>query len=365
MVKSIIPAYMKDINIDDYFDISQFSLVKQEKTRYMNFFINKVHQFHYNHSFEYQKLTNNLFNNIQYISKVEELPFLPVSLFKQYTLKSIPDDKIYKVITSSGTSGSIPSRVYLDSETARLQTKALSKILTHILGQERLPMLIVDSKSILYDRNSFSARGAGILGLSVFGKNHSYLLDEKLTVDDESFKKFISLYNGKRILIFGFTFMIWKFLFLENHGFDVDLSNAILIHSGGWKRMQEMSVDNTEFKKKLNEKFNLKHVYNFYGMAEQVGSVFLENSDGYLHCGNYSDILIRNPYDFSLQTNGKEGLIQVISILPHSYPGHSILTEDIGTIMGEDNSSNGWKGKYFKISGRTRKAEIRGCSDTF
>ncbi len=100
-------------------------------------------------------------------------------------------------------------------------------------------------------------------------------------------------------------------------------------------------------------------------MVEQVGSVFIENSDGYLHCPNFSDVLIRNPRDFSVQPHGTEGLIQVVSLLPKSYPGHSILTEDIGVVMGEDDASNGWKGKYFKILGRAKRAEIRGCSDTF
>ena len=52
-----------------------------------------------------------------------------------------------------------------------------------------------------------------------------------------------------------------------------------------------------------------------------------------------------------------------MSLLPTSYPGHNILTEDIGEIIGEDNCKCGLKGKYFLVHGRTKKAEIRGCSD--
>lgn len=356
---------MKDISIDDYFNIEQYSLNKKIKSNYLIYFLNQLHQYHYTLSPEYKRITEKLFENRQTIERIEDLPFIPIAMFKQYTLKSIPDDKVYKVISSSGTSGSVPSRVYLDTEMAQIQTKALSRILTHILGNERLPMLIVDSKIILKDRASFSARGAGVLGLSVFGKKHQYMLDDEFNVDIGSFRTFMKEFNGQKMLIFGFTFMIWKYLYLSDLGFDVDLSNAILIHSGGWKKMQEMAVDNPVFKSKLEEKYKLRHIYNFYGMAEQVGSVFLENSEGHLHCANYSDIIIRNPEDFSVQGPGKEGLIQVISILPKSYPGHSILTEDIGILMGEDNSNNGWMGKYFRILGRAKKAEIRGCSDTF
>ena len=60
----------------------------------------------------------------------------------------------------------------------------------------------------------------------------------------------------------------------------------------------------------------------------------------------------------------EEGLIQVISLLPSSYPGNSILTEDIGVILGEDNCGCGRKGKFFTISGRMKQSEVRGCSDT-
>ena len=226
-------------------------------------------------------------------------------------------------------------------------------------------MLIIDSKSVLKDRVSFSARGAGILGLSVFGKNHHYLLDDNYEIDYNGLDAFLRRFNGEQIFVFGFTFMVWQYLMLSELNINLNLSNSVLIHSGGWKKLQEISVDNTTFKEELYKRFGLQNSFNFYGMIEQIGSVYLENSDGYLHCPNFSDIIIRNPRDFSVQPVGEPGLIQVLSALPKSYPGHSILTEDIGICMGEDDASNGWKGKYFKILGRAKKAELRGCSDTF
>ena len=53
----------------------------------------------------------------------------------------------------------------------------------------------------------------------------------------------------------------------------------------------------------------------------------------------------------------------MISLLPSSYPGHNILTEDLGEIFGEDDCMCGLKGKYFKVHGRIEKAEIRGCGN--
>ena len=40
-------------------------------------------------------------------------------------------------------------------------------------------MIIFDRSDIIKDRKLFSARGAGILGFSIFGKDHFYAFDEK------------------------------------------------------------------------------------------------------------------------------------------------------------------------------------------
>ena len=52
-----------------------------------------------------------------------------------------------------------------------------------------------------------------------------------------------------------------------------------------------------------------------------------------------------------------------MSLLPLSYPGHNLLTEDMGVIRGIDNCKCGIKGKYFSVIGRVPDSELRGCSD--
>ena len=76
----------------------------------------------------------------------------------------------------------------------------------------------------------------------------------------------------------------------------------------------------------------------------------------------FSDILIRD-HNFNVLKKNEKGLIQLFSVLPTSYPGHNILTEDIGELIGEDDCKCGLKGKYFLVHGRSEKSEIWGCSD--
>ena len=63
--------------------------------------------------------------------------------------------------------------------------------------------------------------------------------------------------------------------------------------------------------------------------------------------------------------NKVPGIIQSLSIIPLSYPGHNILTEDQGYILGVDDCKCGKLGKYFLLTNRVKGTEIRGCSDVY
>ncbi|MEU8815526.1 acyl-protein synthetase [Actinoplanes sp. NPDC048796] len=290
------------------------------------------------------------------------LPWLPVRLFKNLELKSIPDDEIYKVLTSSGTTGEV-SKIYLDKESAAEQTRRLGATVQSVLGPKRLPMILVDTKAMLKDRKSFSARGAGVLGMSNFGRNHVWALDGEGHVDLPALKEFLEKYGNEPFLIFGFTYLVWLHLYEVARDNGLDLSNGILIHSGGWKKLIDQAVSPEEFRARLAG-VGLTRVHNYYGMIEQIGTVFLEGpSGGSLYAPDFADIVIRNPQTWEEQPVGEPGLIEVISTLPTSYPGHIILTEDLGVVHGVDDGD--WPGKRFSVLGRLPRAEARGCSDTY
>lgn len=128
--------------------------------------------------------------------------------------------------------------------------------------------------------------------------------------------------------------------------------------------MKDKAVSPLAYNQRLRDQFQIRPVHNYYGMAEQTGSIYVACEYGHLHASVFSDVIMRRPLDFMPCVQGESGLVQVLSPLPTSYPGHSILTEDIGTILGVDDCPCGRKGTYFQIDGRIPKAEIRGCSDT-
>ena len=118
--------------------------------------------------------------------------------------------------------------------------------------------------------------------------------------------------------------------------------------------------------KELNDALNVvTHAMPAHAAKSILESVYMQCEEGHLHAPIFSDVLIRRGSDFSLCEHGERGIVQVVSMLPRSYPGHSLLTQDEGTILGEDDCPCGRKGKYFAIHGRLKNAEVRGCSDTF
>jgi phenylacetate-coenzyme A ligase PaaK-like adenylate-forming protein len=355
------------MDVVEILNIQPYSLNKTEKRFILNSALLDLTKHHYENCREYKKMLDSIgfkaFGDCEY----DELPFLPVRLFKMMDLLSIERNDIVKTMTSSGTTGQTVSKIYLDKETASNQTRALTKIVSSFLGQQRVPMIIIDSPEVVKNRNLFSARGAGILGFSIFGSKKIYALNEQMELDTDLIEDFIEKNQSERIFLFGFTFIIWQHFYKEliRKGIKLNLGNSVLIHGGGWKKLAAERILSSEFKSHLNNTCSISKIHDYYGMVEQTGTIYMECEYGHLHAPVFSDVIIRRPFDFSIARIGEKGIIQVLSILPHSYPGHSLITEDEGILLGEDDCPCGRLGKYFNIIGRLQNAEIRGCSDVY
>ena len=342
-----------------------FSYSQKTKETFFNKKIIELIKFHYYNCKNYKKILKKLNYKIQN-KNILSIPFLPVSLFKKFDLYSVKLEKISKILKSSGTSSSVPSKVYLDSLNAQNQTWVLSKIIESLLGKKRLPMLIIDQDPKGVSRYSYSARIAAINGFSLFGKNITYLLDKEGKVNIAELKSFLNRYSNEKFFIFGFTNFIFenlveKQLDIENKKI---LANGIIIHGGGWKKLEKKSVSNKTFKNKIKSIYNIEKIYNYYGLIEQTGSIFIECPKcSCFKCSIYSDILIRDTNLEIIKKDKKKGFLQVLSLLPTSYPGNSLLTEDIAELRNDvkcdcDNGS-----QKFIIHGRSKNSEIRGCAN--
>ena len=336
----------------------------KKKEHFFNQKILILTKHHYKRSPIYRSLINKFNFKFKGQHNLENFPYLPITLFKELDLISTPKNNIVKILFSSGTSGSGRSKIFLDKSNSLNQIKTLKSIMTKFLGHERLPMLIIDRNPSSNIKDNLTARSAAILGFSIFGKKYTYLLNENNEIDYNLLNICLKKCHKKKFLVFGFTSFIYENLIIkiDSKKLKFEMNNALLLHGGGWKKMEENKISNKIFKEKLFKKFKIKDVQNYYGLIEQTGSIFVEcqNCNSFI-TSIYSDVLIRDS-NFRVLKRGQKGLIQLISLVPSSYPGHNIITEDIGAIVDRKHNCK-INAKHFMVYGRSIKSEIRGCSD--
>lgn len=306
------------------------------------------------------------------IGRLEDVPPIPVQMFKYFDLRTCPEDQIAKVLRSSGTTTGITSRVPLSKNTTMNQVKALKAILKEYLGEKRRIFLVIDHEGINDPILEFSARTAGVRGLSIYAKKVFYLMreeDGKLVLNLPVIEELLSRYQDEAVYVFGFTYIIWSTFYnqIKEKGIRFNFRDVKIFHSGGWKKLKTGQVSKEYFSDEIARIFGTtrENVLDFYGMAEQTGIIFVDCEYGHKHVPNFAQVIIRDPYTLEPCGNNEVGMIEVMSVLSDSYYCQAVLTEDMGYRVGVDDCPCGRKGVYFRFQSRIEKVEVRGCGDTF
>lgn len=354
--------------LEKLFLLDPYSLPQAAKSSHMLAGIKALTQFHLDNNMVYRNILNSIDYNANKVSTLCDFPSLPIRIFKEIELVTNPKNLSIRTLKSSGTSTQLTSKIFIDSETSAFQTKTLVKIISHYIGKNRIPMLVIDAPSTTKNRTVFSARAAGILGFSKFASTVTYALQDDMSPNWEAIRDFEAKHRDNPVLIFGFTAIVWLHLIkdMEEENIKLDLKQATFFHGGGWKKITEVDqVAKDDFRMKITAQMGLTRIFDYYGMAEQTGSILVECEYGFMHTSIYSELIIRNPITLQICPLNETGLVETISLLPKSYPGHVLLTEDLGRQIGVDDCACQKLGSYFLIEGRIKRAEMRGCSDTY
>ena len=303
---------------------------------------------------------------------ISDLPYLPIGLLKaQRPFSLVEQQEIKRILTSSSTTGQMPSRIALDSPTARRMTKGVVVIAQDYIGSSRRPYLVVDVPASTRGGPELGARGAAIQGLQPFASEATYCLeldrDGDLTLDRDKLLQFVESRGSSPVLVYGFTYILWKYLIkpLIAENISLGMPDVHIMHSGGWKLLQKEAVDKKSFNDGVARVFGCSadRVIDFYGMVENVGVIYPDCSEGNKHVPAFADVLVRNPLTLEQVSEGEQGIVQVSSVLPTSFPGNLLLTEDIAQIVSYDGCRCGRRGTCFRFVGRVAKSELRGCGN--
>ncbi|MBM4000067.1 MAG: acyl-protein synthetase [Planctomycetes bacterium] len=350
-------------------DTRPYALVPPRKKAHLLESLIQVQEFHAVRCGPYGRLLSEWRRRCPSPSEVSDLPYLPVTVFKDGVLRSASDDAMQ--LNSSATTSDRSSMVFADRETRIRQTTSANAILRDFVGYERRPYLVFDVEATVRGGAAMSARGAAILGLAHLSSEIYFVMrqeGERIRIDRAALRRAIDAVSGRPFLAYGFTHVLYSAhqeLREDGPWSWTAHPGSYVLHSGGWKRLQAIAVDKSRFNAIIGGVWGLadRNVIDFYGVIEQAGIPYPDCEEGLKHPPYWADVVIRASDSLDPVDEGGMGLIQLMNCLPLGGPNHSVLTEDLGELVVRDGCRCGRRGVGFRFMGRAPRAEIRGCSD--
>jgi hypothetical protein len=250
-------------------------------------------------------------------------------------------------------------------------TKGVTAIIKDFIGPARRPYLVIDTPENVRTQGELGARGAAIQGLGSFATETVCCLrrdpDGNTSLDLEKLLDCAAKWREAEVLAYGFTYVVWTQFVqsLQRQGITLDVPNIRVLHSGGWKRLQREAVTKDVFNGGVASVFGCSadRIIDFYGMVENVGVVYPDCEYGNKHVPAFAEVVVRNPLTLEPVAAGQQGLVQVCSVLPTSFPGFLVLTDDMAEVIEYDECPCGRRGTSFRFAGRVPKVEVRGCGN--
>ena len=289
----------------------------------------------------YQEFIKLLGRRPDQITRVEQIPFLPIEFFKSRDILS-SSQQVETVFTSSGTTGSVPSRHLVTDLSVDRQSFTLG--FEHFYGRPEDYVILALLPSYLERGGSSLVFMANeLIQLSSWESSGFYLNNmEELALNLAELDR-----SGQKILLLGVSYALLDLIALKKF----KLENTIVMETGGMKgRRREMVRE--ELHKELSAGFGVDQIHSEYGMTELLSQAYSHGS-GIFDCPPWMKVLIRDPEDpFQLLDRKRTGGVNVIDLANFNSCSF-IATQDLGRAR---------EGSSFEIVGRFDHSDIRGCN---
>ncbi|MEI6487315.1 MAG: acyl transferase [Bacteroidota bacterium] len=299
----------------------------------------------------YNRYINTLKIDIDKVSEIDQIPFLPIEFFKTHTILSSTKNSNSELVTftSSGTTHDNPSCHYVKE--VSIYEKSYLKCFELFYGNIKeytifalLPSYLErNGSSLIHMVNDLIDKSES--ELSKFYLNDTEELIKSLMTTEEVHGQFKNE-NKKNILI-GVTYALLDLV----EKYEFSLKNTIIMETGGMKgKRKELVKQELHFI--LKSRFGVSEIHSEYGMTELLSQAY-SKGNGLFVCPPWMKVLIRDINDpLSILPCLKTGGINVID-LANIHSCSFIATQDLGIIY-EDGS--------FEVIGRFDNSDIRGCN---
>ena len=302
-------------------------------------------RFQYQNIEVYRKFVDYLNVKPEEVKTLEEIPFLPIEVFKNHKIldKNASSDLFFQ---SSGTTQMNLSKHHIADET--LYQESIYKSFEQFIGKPENFIFLGLLPSYLEKQNSSLIYMVDYLMKKSAKPENGYFL-----YNHEDLFKLLNELKDKKVILFGVSFALLDFLdYCQSNTQTLAYSNFLtVIETGGMKgRKEEMTKD--ELLSILKNGFKTEKIYSEYSMTELLSQAYSLGENIY-ECPNWMRVLVRNAEDpFGYEKEGRTGAINIID-LANVHSCSFIATQDLGKTL---------PGGKFQVLGRIDHSDIRGCS---
>ena len=163
--------------IDTLIKLKPFNYDIEQRKIFFMVSLKEMSIHHYENCNKYKRFClNNNFDPHSDSNSLEDYPYIPVNIFKNTELISVPRENLSTVLQSSATTSGIPSKVFVDKETSRRQTIASSSVMGNFLHPKRHDFFILDSNPSDILNSEMTARIAATRGFLILAKKYDYFM---------------------------------------------------------------------------------------------------------------------------------------------------------------------------------------------
>ena len=300
-----------------------------------------VFQHQFKHNKVYRSFCDLLFIHPSEVSKVEEIPFLPIQFFKSRKVLSSLDE-IQETFTSSGTTGSSVSK-HLVTDIS-LYKQSYLRGFAHFYGD------ITEYTVLALLPNYLERNGSSLVFMVADLIEKSKNTESGFYLDNiqELAKKLVALdKRGQKTLLIGVSFALLDLIALQKF----NLKHTTVMETGGMKgRRKEMIRE--ELHTLLQSGFGVSEIHSEYGMTELLSQGYSKGK-GIFETPPWMKILTRDTEDaLTINALEKNGGINIIDLANYNSCSF-IASQDLGKVHQNET---------FEVLGRFDNSDIRGCN---
>jgi hypothetical protein len=324
----------------------------------------EIFQFQAQYNQTYNSYINHLGINVNKVTHLEKIPFLPIEFFKAHKVSSgaLNHQMIFE---SSGTTGSENSKHYV--EDLPFYEMLSFKIFQKYYGPLNEYTVLGLLPSYLERNNSSLVYMVQAFIYKTLSKYSGFYLNNTSDLLKAIKKAFLEYDKNHKVLLIGVTFALLDLAeseedltFLEEYK-----SRIVIMETGGMKgRRKELLRD--EVHGILKSAFKVDHIHSEYGMTELLSQAY-SNGEGEFTCPPSMKILLRevnDPFSYlpsfaigdptdKSEIKQKTGALNVID-LGNIDSCCFIETKDLGKFSNDYQT--------FSILGRLDNTDLRGCN---